>query len=54
MSCVSVYFVVFMLPMTLSTSLLISLFLVMARLMQCCNFSPDNDVPPKAKLYICF
>ncbi len=51
---VCVYFAVFVLSMTLPISLLISLFLVMARFMQCCSFSPDNDVPPKIKWSIFF
>lgn len=46
---VCVYFAIFVLSMTLPISLLISLFLVMARFMQCCSFSPDNDVPPKTQ-----
>lgn len=47
--CVCVYFDDFMLSITLFRSLLISLFLVTARFMQCCSFSADSEVPPKIK-----
>lgn len=46
--CLCVYFDIFVLFITLSSSLLISLFLVTARFKQCCSFSADSEVPPEA------